>query len=229
MALKHHLTPFLKVITLVLILALATSCKTEAPGIPESFDYGKVVNGVYSNDYFNMRVPFDDSWDVQSEEERKEISDLGKELVEDEDLKRALDASSINNASLFSAYKYEVGSNLGYNPSISIIAENISQFPQIKHGSEYLKEAQKLMAQMQMDYTFNFVDTSKNIGHHSFDIMEVDVDYLGNSFHQQYMATITKGFCLLLVISYDTDEQRKELEALVDDIVFVEGKSKKKS
>ncbi|WP_298900720.1 hypothetical protein [uncultured Psychroserpens sp.] len=229
MAVKNRINLFTCIITMALTLTLVTSCKTESPGLPESFDYGKVENGVYTNDYFKMRVPFDTSWDVQSEEERKEISEYGKELVEDEDLKRAIDASSINNASLFTAYQYELGSTLGYNPSISIIAENVSQHPQVKHGQDYLKEAQKIMEQMQMDYTFNYLDAPKTIGNHSFDMMNVDVDYLGSEFHQQYMATITKGFCLLLVISYDTDEQREELEAMVNRIVFTEGQSKKKS
>ncbi|WP_298893019.1 hypothetical protein [uncultured Psychroserpens sp.] len=217
-----------KLLFLITILT-AFACKTESSNIPENFDYGKVENGVYTNNYFKMRMPFDATWDVQSVEEREEISELGRDLIADEDLKRAIDASTINNATLFTAYKYELGSTLGYNPSISLIAENINQFPQVKRGKDYLVEAQKLMEQMQLDYTFNYVDDPKVMDNYSFDILEVDVDYLGSQFHQQYMSTITKGFSLLIVISYDTDAQREELETLVNNIVFSEGRSKKKS
>lgn len=217
----------MKKLLLLFIVLTTIACKTEQK-MPENFDYGSVENSVYTNDYFKMRVPFDESWDVQSEEERKEITELGKDLIEDESLKRSVEASEINNASLFTAYKYEVGSTMDYNPSISIIAENINQFPHVKRGRDYLDEAQKVMEQMQLTYRFDYEEKPRNIGGQSFDQLNVEVDYLGSTFRQQYMSTITKGFSLLIVISYDTDAQRDELEALVNTIIFSDGVSKKK-
>jgi hypothetical protein len=196
--------------------------------MPENFDYGSVENGVYVNDYFKMRLPFDASWDVQSKEEKEEITELGKDLIEDQNFKRSIDASEISNANLFTAFKYELGTTENYNPSISVIAENINQFPHVKRGRDYLDEAKIIMEQMALDYTFSYQDNPKILGNQSFDILNVEVDYFGSTYHQQYMSTITKGFSLLLVISYESDAQREELEALVDNIVFSEGLSKKK-
>lgn len=217
----------MKKLVLLICVLTAVACKTEK-GMPENFDYGSVENNVYVNDYFKMRLPFDPSWDVQSKEERDDISNLGKDLIEDDNLKRSIDASEISNASLFTAFKYELGTTENYNPSISIIAENVNQFPHVKRGRDYLEEAKKMMDQMVLDYTFDFQDEPKLIGNQSFDILNVDVDYYRSTFHQQYMSTITKGFSLLLVISYETEAQREELEALVDTVVFSEGMSKKK-
>lgn len=218
----------MKNLCLLFIILTSISCKTETQ-MPENFDYGTVVNGEYINAYFKMRVPFDTSWDVQSKEEREEITEFGKDLIEDEDLKRSLDASEISNASLFTAYKHELGTSIDYNPSISIIVENLKDFPDVKRGRDYLEEAKKMMQQMQLEYAYDFQEEPKIIGNQSFDVLIVDVTYLGTQFRQHYMAAITKGFSLILVISYQTDSQREELETLIDSIVFTEGVSKKKA
>ncbi|WP_047550009.1 hypothetical protein [Psychroserpens sp. Hel_I_66] len=218
----------MKKLILLFVVIISFSCKNET-AIPENFDYGTIEDGVYTNDYFKMRFPFDASWDIQSKEEMKEIADSGTEMLTDEKTKRAVKATEINSANLFSAFKYETGFEEGYNYSILIVAENTKMFPQVKRGSDYLKEAKKMMTQTVINYEFDNDFETKAIGGKSFDVMNVTGDYLGGFFKQKYMTTIVNGFSFSIIISYDSNEQLQELEALIDGIIFYDSQSKKKA
>jgi hypothetical protein len=43
------------------------------------------------------------------------------------------------------------------------------------------------------------------------------------------MSTVTDGFCLSIIISYDTDNQRELLEKALEQMTFNTAKSKKKN
>ncbi|MGS2725449.1 hypothetical protein ACU8DI_02490 [Psychroserpens sp. BH13MA-6] len=217
----------MKQFVLLFIALTALSCNDE-PKVPENFDYGTANNGVYTNNYFNLRLEYDPSWNVQSKQQMDEISELGRELVNDDNLKKALKASEINNASLFMAYKYPEGTFIDYNPSFSLIAENVKNAPMVTSGKDYLIEAQKIMKQTQVNYDFDFDMERKQIGPHTFDVLNATGNYLDNEYQQQFMATITKDFCLLVVLSYKTEAQLAELESILGTLVFTDGKSKKK-
>lgn len=204
------------------------ACKTEQR-MPENFDYGSIENGVYANDYFQMHFPFDDSWDVQSQDEVENIQDLGQDIITDENIKRAIKASEINTANLFVAYVYEFGSTMDYNPSLMIVAENIKMFPQVKRGRDYLIEAQKILNGTSLNYSYDMILEPKVINGKSFDVMNATGSYLGNEFKQKYMSTVTDGFCLSIIISYDTDNQRELLEKALEQMTFNTAKSKKKN
>lgn len=208
------------------ILTLFT-CKTEQK-MPENFDYGSIENGVYSNDYFQMRVPFDDSWHIKSQDEMQEIAEAGKELIENESYKRALEVSEINNAYLFTLSQHGPDDLFNYNPSLSIVAENTKMFPHVKRGRTYLEEVQKVLNQTAINYKFEMIDEAHNIGSQNFDIMNVDLNYAGIDIKQQYYTTISKGFSLSIILSYVTEEHKAKLESMLETIVFYEGRSKKK-
>ncbi|WP_299337419.1 hypothetical protein [uncultured Psychroserpens sp.] len=214
---------------LFLFLALSTfACKTE-PQMPENFDYGSIENSVYTNNYFNMRFPFDESWDVQSKDEIQNIMDSGEDIITDDRIKRAIKASEVNTANLFVAYFYELGSVFTYNPSIIIVAENIKMFPQVTRGSDYLVEAKKILKGTSLGYEFEMGTEPKIIDGKSFDIMNVTGNYMGNQFSQKYMSTITKGFSLSFILSYNSDDQLNQLMEAINKMSFTDGKSKKKN
>jgi len=37
-------------------------CLPQQPKIPDDFDYGRIEDGVYKNDYFNMKVSLPAAW-----------------------------------------------------------------------------------------------------------------------------------------------------------------------
>ncbi len=137
---------------IALLFICLVSCNNT--GKPVDFDYGHVENGIYSNTYFDVSINLPQNWVVQSQEQTDKMVEQGSDLIagEDENMKTVLKASEVNVANLLSAFQYEYGSAVDYNPSIVINSENIKNFPGIKNGADYLFQAKKLLEQGQFQY-----------------------------------------------------------------------------
>nr|WP_321221783.1 hypothetical protein [uncultured Psychroserpens sp.] len=218
---------FKNIILLVTIVCFI-SCN-EDKKMPENFDYGTIENGIYTNDYFKFRLDFDESWNIQTQEQMNETAQYGAELITNDNVKAAIKATEVNTANLFSAYRHPLEQSIEYNYSIVVLAENTKMYPRVKRGSDYLDEARKLMSQTVVDYEFEDNYTTRTIGDQTFDVMTVTGDYMGISFRQEYMTTIINGFSFSIILSYDTDQQRQSLQNLIDKMSFNASKSKKKS
>ena len=217
----------MKKLLLVLVLVLSVACQ-ESNKIPDTFDYGTIENGVYINDFFNLRMPFKTSWNVQTRQELDALGENAEEFVKSEAVKDIIRTADVTSANLFCAYKFEPETVEIYNPSIILVAENIKSSPQLKRGSDYLKEARKLLEDSTLNYEFDTSSEPIELGGKQFDVLKVTGHYLDNTFYQQYISTIDQGFSLSVIISYANDSQRQELETLMKGISFTGGKSKKK-
>lgn len=193
------------------------------PGMPQTFDYGSIQDNVYQNDYFNFSVDVPEGWVVQSNEEMQELSDLGTEMIagDNEEMKRNLAAADINTAYLLTVFKYEVGALVDFNPSYLFVAENISQAPYVRDGSDYLEQSKQLLSQASVEYAFPPVDQPiVTLGGKEFHVMSTIMTYMGTDIYQTYYSRVDNGFALSGIISYGSDEQKAELEALLNTIQF---------
>ena len=59
-------------------LLLIAGCKQT----PKNFDYGKIENGVYRNNYFDFEIPVPANWAVQNREQVQELQKTGEELID---------------------------------------------------------------------------------------------------------------------------------------------------
>ena len=208
-------------IALLLLITIIFSCKTN--GKPEGFDYGKVENNVYNNSFFNFKASLPAEWIVQSKEQTENLVEKGKDIVagEDDNLKAVIKASEINSAYLLTVFKYEVGAAVDYNPSLMLIAENLKLAPGIKKGSDYLFQTRKLLKQSQIQY--NHIDNEfekVKVGNYEFYKMELDLNHTGINIKQNYYSTISNGFSFSVIISFVTENQKKELEKILDTFEF---------
>ena len=55
----------MKKIIYLFILTVLLSCSDQNKKLPDNFDFGKIENGSYKNDYFDMEVLFNPNWIVQ--------------------------------------------------------------------------------------------------------------------------------------------------------------------
>ncbi|PLX25604.1 MAG: hypothetical protein C0599_00325 [Salinivirgaceae bacterium] len=87
---------FIKIIVLVLISYGFFSCQSETP--QKLFDYGKVENGIYSNEYFGFSVQIPDKWVVQSREQQEGLMEASEKIVTGDDkyMKAVYDAAKVN-------------------------------------------------------------------------------------------------------------------------------------
>lgn len=206
---------------LVLLITVIFSCQTSEK--PKGFDYGKVENNIYNNSFFNFKIELPSEWIVQSKEQTENLVEVGKKIVagDDDNLKAVMKASEINSAYLLTVFKYELGSPVEYNPSLMLVAENLKLAPGIKKGNDYLFQARKLLEQSQIQY--NNIDNEfekVNFDHQEFYKMNLDMNHLGHNIKQSYYSTILNGFSVSAIISFVTDEQKKELEEILNSLKF---------
>lgn len=205
-----------KIFAFILTLSALVTFGQEAN---KGFDYGIVSEGVYTNSFFEMKITFDPSWVVQSQEQVDQLVEKGQDLItDDEELKKSIEASSITTAYLLTIFKYEVGTAVASNPAFIAVAENVKSFPEIKSGEEYLLQVKELLAQSQLSYSFDKEIYEKKIGNLKFSVLEAEMDVYGSKIVQEYISVITDGFCLSYILTYTDDNEKKELYRIIDNI-----------
>lgn len=178
------------------------------------FDYGVVENNKYINSFFNMEMTIPTDWVVQTKEQTEELAETGKQLVAGDDakMKAVMKVSEINSAFLLSVFQYEKGSAVEYNPGISLIAENIKNYPGIKNGSDYLFQARRVMEQSQFKYDHLDKEFKKEVINGTlFYTMNARMKYMGLNIKQVYYSTVSNGFSISAIISFTDKKQKKEL------------------
>lgn len=208
--------------TFVLLLLVAlVSCKQSAR-IPDDFDYGKVENNVYSNDYFGFKIPLPADWALQSKEEMERLRQQGRAMIEqsNKDMAKTLKASEVNSAMLLSIFRHKPDSVTGeFNHSMTVLAENISKVPGIKTAVDYLENTKKLIVQSRMPYKTSDIHRQK-VGGRDFDVMTVTMTMQGIDIEQLYYTTVIGDFALGMIISYTNSQQEEELKKIVNGISF---------
>lgn len=187
------------------------------------FDYGHIEKNKYLNSFFGFEMVLPDDWIIQTKEQVARIAQMGKDLVvgDDSKMKAIVKASEINTANLLMASQFEQGSAVEYNPSISVVAENIHYLPGIKTGKDYLFLARRILANSQLKYDFIDKDFNKeNIGGSDFYLMNAEITYLGLNIKQLYYTTIRDGFSIIVIISYVNEEQKQNMLKTINSIKF---------
>ena len=118
-------------------------------------DTGSSSAGSYRNEYFDFSISFPNEWAIASQETQDQIMDLGTEIVSESnpELIEAAAESLENTYQLLmlSADSFD-SSNLSFNPSLIIMAENIAEAPHIVSGADYLAEHQAILSQTDLPY-----------------------------------------------------------------------------
>jgi hypothetical protein len=211
----------MKLMAPLLLLLLLAACRQ--PGIPDDFDYGKVENNIYKNNYFKFEMPVPAAWVLQTKEQMNESRERGQKILEEgnKKLAPALKASEINNAMLLSISRYKSDSVTGkFNHSMTIVAENVSRVPGIKSGSDYLENARKLMKQANLPYETSNTHHLK-LDNREFDIMTVTTTTTqGLGLEVMYYTTVIKKFALCIIITYTNNQQEQELKDILQGLRF---------
>ncbi len=217
MNLKHKLTIFG-------ILALClNACTLPSNSKNNSFDYGTTENNTYSNSFFDFKLHIPEGWHVQSREQTEYLTEKGKDIVagDDKSLKNILNAADINSAYLLTVFQHEVGAPVDFNPGFIVVAENMKNMPGIKTGEDYLFHTKNMLLQSQIEYSY--MDSTFNkevIGNQTFYTLNCTMNLMGKSIMQKYYSTMSNNFCLSVVTSFGTEEQKADLEKVMQSITF---------
>lgn len=213
-----------KIIYFLLLICFAFNSNSYAQkGKTKKFDYGKVENNKYTNSYFGLELIIPENWVVKSKEETKVITDAGKKIIasNNENLKEVIEAAEVNSAYLLHVNKYEQGAPVDYNSSFLLLSENVTSSPGVKTGADYLFHTRKLLLQTQLKFTEIDEEFKKVIiNNEEFYLMNLTMEIMGMEIKQGYYATIKNGFCVAVIISFIDEEQKTELEKMLNTLLF---------
>lgn len=215
----------LRFIALVAFTVSITSCKKAEPiEKVQEFEYGRVRKDVYKNKFFNFRFNLPKGWYVLSPDETTTMVNDNVEYFEDRNdtLKKAPDASEIRSAYLLNAFKEEPGTNLTFNPSIAVLIENVGNNPYISTPGDYLQKLRE--AFLTTDLEYEFIEDSfvrEEINEMVFYRMDTVITNDKGSINQKYYCTLSKGFSIVFMMTYTTDEDWNKLQLSKNSIRYI--------
>jgi hypothetical protein len=201
---------------------VAVGCGKKAGG---KMDAGRFEGRVYHNDYLGFQIAIPAKWTIQDRETTDQKMQVGQKLAAggDESVQAALDASESQTVNLVTAFQYLRGAPVEYNPSISCVAEGVAHLPGIKTGGDYLFHAKRLLQGGLVPCAFPREVYTETVAGVEFHVLLAEMALLPTKIvKQEYFATVRKGYTLLLILSYSTDEERQMLRDILTTVKFAD-------
>jgi hypothetical protein len=177
-------------------------------------------DGRYVSDFFDLSVEKPESWYVLSSEELNKIMQVGVDVLagEDENTRRALDASSVNTVPLFGFFQYKPETPVEFNNNLLAIAENVRLAPGVKTGADYFFHARKMMQNSGLEIRFAEEYGVRDIGGREFASMDSVMTFGDASVGQTIYVRREGDYFLLFTESYKPGSNRDEVAAILDSI-----------
>lgn len=174
-------------------------------------------NKLYRNEMFDLSISKSEEWYAQSTEELFRTQQIGSSLISGNDhnmqalMKEALKVS----LPLFSFYKYPPGTPTNEtNANVSGVAENISLYPGIKKGCDYLYNVKNLMNYSQIQIKYEDDCQTKMINGSEFGYFNAVIAVGNTKLKQKYLACIKGTHAIAVIQSYDSTSENSVNEIL---------------
>ncbi|WP_157972893.1 hypothetical protein [Aureibaculum luteum] len=206
------------------IAACALSLMSCGREIPTDFDYGKVEENTYTNDFFGLTMEIPDGWHVQDQETQKILQNEGANAIGGEKLAKAIKAAEITSANLLMASQFDLATYQDpkvLNSNFTLVAENLGiSSATIKDGDAYLEVSKKQFRNNNVPIEIKG-DTKKiDIDGKTFHYFDGVLTMQGLKIKQRYMSTILNGFAILYVATYGSDDQLENLMQVLNTTRF---------
>lgn len=195
----------------------------ETPSITQTFATS-TNDQDYFSPFFGITVEKPTDWYAMSAVEFARAMGMGTRLVagENRELQVILNASEKQSANIFAFYENEIGAPVDLNANIMALAENVVFAPGVKTGKDYYVHMKRMVSQSQMEVTYTDVDAPRLIDGVSFDRLDSQTIMMGQTVLQEYYATRRDQHILAFILTYNTEEQRDQLRAVLDTVSFEE-------
>lgn len=173
----------------------------------------------YSNDYFEVMLEIPDDWELEKKE-NPEMYEKGADFIAggDDNLKASMKSAVEKTHTVFTAFRYPVGTPRKSNPNITILIENVKALPGIQSGSDYLLAMEDTLKMSKAKMTFQNDPIEEDLGGRHFWSRKMIMMVGQIEVHQNYYATFKDGYVLLMVVTVRTDEDKEVVSKLLDTI-----------
>lgn len=202
------------------VIVLFSACQGESNNNTPTnkFDYGKIENQVYSNQFFNFKMDVPPSWHVTTHEEMAEITGQGMDLVagKETETEKMVEAAKIATAQLLNISQFPINSNVANNATLIVTVDNISEFPEIRDGKDYLISTKETFSAMGMELELTDDISEKILSNQTFHQLGIKISFPEGSISQQYISAVKKDFIFNIVLTYGNEEGKVALEKILN-------------
>ena len=204
---------------LFFVIVLFSSCQSGSKPAPNKFDYGKIENQIYSNHFFNFKMNVPSSWHVTTHEEMAEITGQGMDLAtggEDKTTEKMVEAARIATAQLLNISQFPINSEVANNATLIITVDDISAFPELQNGKDYLENTKETFTSMGMKVIVTNPISEKILSNQTFHQLGLKIDFNDGSISQQYISAVKKEYIFNIVLTYGDENGKQELEKVLN-------------
>src|SRR5215207_212788 len=181
---------------ILLLLCFSAHAQTALP------DDGQVINGLYVNVFFSLGFRYPKDWVVSEEAIKERVRKHAKE-----EAAKSGTSSELNDAYLlFIASRHPRGMpGIALNPTVIVVAENITPAPRNYNGKDYLLEVRPLQAKLGSRPLLNEPVEFRVAGLQFFRD-DYSAEVKGVSTRKAFFATVKKGYAL--VFTFTSEDQK---------------------
>lgn len=114
--------------------------------------------------------------------------------------------------------KYDMRESKSFNPSLMIVAEDISQFKTIKTGYDYLLNSKEILKTTNLGYKIDEKLLDKNINGLKFSNMKTTISNGNINVIQDYYTIVKSGYAITMILTYTNSEEKIILENMINSI-----------
>ena len=209
-----------RAVRLAFIVFLAVSL-VALQGCRKKLDLGKLEGGVYTNEFFSMRLTLPSQWVVGGEAEQKRLREAGAKTIKTDNFLKdlAMKNSEQRTTQLLLVSKGAWGTT-PLNSSIICMAEQIPALSTVSRGSEYLASMKSMLQYSSVSMRTVQDVYPVEVGGKLFYGLGVAVKAGPMEIPQTYYAYVSHGYALVFIITTFTDEDRETIDSMIKSITF---------
>ncbi len=190
-------------------------------GCRKKLDLGKLEGGVYSNEFFNMKLTIPSQWVVGGEAEQRRLREAGSKTIKtDNPIKDwAMKSSEQRTTQLFLVSKGAWGTT-PLNSSVICMAEQIPALSTVSRGSEYLASMKNMLQYSSVSMRIAKDVYPIEVGGKLFYGLGVSVKAGPMEIPQIYYAYVSHGYALVFITTSFTDEDREAIDSMIKSVTF---------
>ncbi len=218
------------ILTITLITVSLVGCATTENSTAELQEpdilqvYGTYDSGEYVNKYYGFKLTLPEDFIIHDDEMKKYVEEIGSEILKDDD-DSGLNLEEIQQEQLFNILmgsKYEIGAPVSENIMIQIVSENLTFYPGVENGSDYLWHVRKLF----VDGGITLVDASEflieEINGINFHTFSYGMNISNVTVYQKWYCVKVREHILCFALTNLTEEGFTELENIFNTIELLE-------